>query len=184
MNKKLELSTAAHNALPSGIRRMFELAKKYDDAINLTLGEPGYPAPECVVEAAVGGLRAGKTKYTPNAGIRELREAIAFKLLRDNGIKCDPEKNLIVTAGATQALMLAMVALVNPGDEVIIQGPNWPDYRGQIDMVNAMTVYAPVSDKNGFKMTADIIEPLITEKTKLLIVNSPSNPTGAVPRRR
>ncbi|MBR3806515.1 MAG: pyridoxal phosphate-dependent aminotransferase [Clostridia bacterium] len=180
MNKKLELSTAAHNALPSGIRRMFELAKKYDDAINLTLGEPGYPAPECVVEAAVGGLRAGKTKYTPNAGIRELREAIAFKLLRDNGIKCDPEKNLIVTAGATQALMLAMVALVNPGDEVIIQGPNWPDYRGQIDMVNAMTVYAPVSDKNGFKMTADIIEPLITEKTKLLIINSPSNPTGGV----
>ena len=180
MNKKLELSTAAHNALPSGIRRMFELAKKYDDAINLTLGEPGYPAPECVVEAAVGGLRAGKTKYTPNAGIRELREAIAFKLLRDNGIKCDPEKNLIVTAGATQALMLAMVALVNPGDEVIIQGPNWPDYRGQIDMVNAKTVYAPVSDKNGFKMTADIIEPLITEKTKLLIINSPSNPTGGV----
>ena len=180
MNKKPKLSTAAHNALPSGIRRMFELAKKYDDAINLTLGEPGYTAPECVVEAAVGGLRAGKTKYTPNAGIRELREAIAFKLLRDNGIKCDPEKNLIVTAGATQALMLAMVALVNPGDEVIIQGPNWPDYRGQIDMVNAKTVYAPVSDKNGFKMTADIIEPLITEKTKLLIINSPSNPTGGV----
>ena len=180
MNEKLTLSAAAHNALPSGIRRMFELAKKYDDAINLTLGEPGFPAPDCVVEAAVRGLRAGKTKYTPNAGIKELREAIAFKLLRDNGIKCDPEKNLIVTAGATQALMLAMVALVNPGDEVIIQGPNWPDYRGQIDMVNAKTVYAPVSDKNGFKMTADIIEPLITEKTKLLIINSPSNPTGGV----
>ena len=174
------LSTAAQNALPSGIRRMFELAKNYDDAINLTLGEPGFPAPDHVIEAAIKGLREGKTKYTPNAGIRELREAIAFKLWRDNHIKCDPEKNLIVCAGATQALMLAMVTLVNPGDEVIIQGTNWPDYRGQIDMVNAKTVYAPVSEERGFKMTADIIEPLITEKTKLIIINSPSNPTGGV----
>ena len=76
--------------------------------------------------------------------------------------------------------MLAMVTLVNPGDEVIIQGPNWPDYKGQIDMVNAKTVYAKVSEENGFKMTADIIEPLITDKTKLIIINSPSNPTGGV----
>ena len=80
----------------------------------------------------------------------------------------------------TQALMLALVTLVNPGDEVIIQGPNWPDYRGQIDMVNAKTVYAKVDEKNGFKMTADIIEPLITDKTKLIIINFPSNPTGGV----
>lgn len=180
MLKRNVLSTAARNALPSGIRRMHELAKNYDDAINLTLGEPGFVAPDHVIEAAIQGLRDGKTKYTPNAGIRELREAIAWKLKTENGITCDPEKNLIVTAGATQALMLVMVTLVNPGDEVIIQGPNWPDYRGQIDMVNAKTVYAPVSEKNGFKMTADVIEPLITDKTKLIIINSPSNPTGGV----
>jgi aspartate/methionine/tyrosine aminotransferase len=122
----------------------------------------------------------GNTKYTPNAGIKPLRDAIAYKLLTENGIKCDPDKNLIVTAGATQALMLAMVTLVNPGDEVIIQGPNWPDYKGQIDTVNAKTVYAKVTEENGFKMTADVIEPLITDKTKLIIINSPSNPTGAV----
>ena len=176
----LSLSTAAINAIPSGIRKMFELAKEYPDAINLTLGEPGFDTPEHVIEAAVESLRKGKTKYTPNAGIRDLRRAIADKLWRENGIKCDPEKNLIVTAGATQALMLAMVALVNPGDEVILQGPNWPDYRGQIDMVNAKAVYAHVSEENGFKMTADIIEPLITERTKLIIINSPSNPTGGV----
>jgi aminotransferase len=76
--------------------------------------------------------------------------------------------------------MLAIVTLVNPGDEVIIQGPNWPDYRGQIDMVNGKTVYARVSEENGFKMTAEVIEPLITDKTKLIIINSPSNPTGGV----
>ena len=174
------LSTAAQNALPSGVRRMFELAQKYPDAINLTLGEPGFTTPDHIVEAGIQGLKDGKTKYTPNAGIRELREAIAYKLKKENGISCDPEKNLIVTAGATQALMLAMVTLVNPGDEVIIQGPNWPDYRGQIDMVNAKTVYAKVDEKNDFKMTADVIEPLITGKTKLIIINSPSNPTGGV----
>lgn len=180
MTNRTQLSTAAQNALPSGVRRMFELAKKYDDSINLTLGEPGFTAPEHIIEAGIKGLKDKKTKYTPNAGIKELRDAIAYKLEAENGIKCDPDKNLIVTAGATQALMLAMVTLVNPGDEVIIQGPNWPDYKGQIDMVNAKTVYAKVNEKNGFKMTADIIEPLITNKTKLIIINSPSNPTGGV----
>lgn len=180
MENRNFLSTAAQNALPSGVRRMFELAKKYDDSINLTLGEPGFTTPEHIINAGIESLKAGKTKYTPNAGIKELRDALAYKLEKENGIKCDPDKNLIVTAGATQALMLAMVTLVNPGDEVIIQGPNWPDYRGQIDMVNAKTVYAKVDEKNGFKMTADIIEPLITDKTKLIIINSPSNPTGGV----
>jgi len=180
MIKRNILSKAAQNALPSGVRRMFELAKKYDDSINLTLGEPGFTAPDHIIEACIKGLKDKKTKYTPNAGIKELRDAIAYKLLKENGIKCDPDKNLIVTAGATQALMLAMVTLVNPGDEVIIQGPNWPDYQGQIDMVNAKTVYAKVDEKNEFKMTADVIEPLITDKTKLIIINSPSNPTGGV----
>lgn len=180
MQNRNILSTAAQKALPSGVRRMFELAKNFPDAINLTLGEPGFTTPEHIINAGIKGLKDGKTKYTPNAGIKELRDAIAYKLEKENGIKCDPDKNLIVTAGATQALMLAMVTLVNPGDEVIIQGPNWPDYRGQIDMVNAKTVYAKVDEKNEFKMTADVIEPLITDKTKLIIINSPSNPTGGV----
>lgn len=180
MDQKIALSLAAQNALPSGVRRMFELAKKYPDSINLTLGEPGFRTPDYVIEAAIESLRAGETKYTPNAGIKPLRDAIAYKLKKENGIECDPDKNLIVTGGATQALMLAMVTLVNPGDEVILQGPNWPDYKGQIDMVGGVAVYARVDEKNGFKMTADVIEPLITEKTKLIIVNSPSNPTGGV----
>lgn len=174
------LSLAAKNAMQSGVRRMFELAKKYDDSINLTLGEPGFVTPEHIINAGIEGLKQGKTKYTPNAGIIDLRRAIAYKLEKENGIVCDPEKNLIVTAGATQGLMLAIATLVDKDDEVIIQGPNWPDYKGQIDTVGAKTVYAKVSEENGFKMTAEIIEPLITEKTKLIIINSPSNPTGGV----
>lgn len=177
---RTELSWASQRAMPSGVRRMFEQAKKYDDAINLTLGEPGFATPDYIVEAAVKSLRAGATKYTPNAGIKPLRDAIAYKLQTENGITCDPDKNLIVTGGATQALMLAMVTLVDPGDEVILQGPNWPDYMGQIAMVGATPVYAKVDEHCDFKMTADIIEPLITEKTKLIIINSPSNPTGGV----
>ena len=180
MIDRSSLSTAAINAAPSGVRHMFELARRYPDAINLTLGEPGFATPDYIVDAAVKSLCEGKTKYTPNAGIKPLRDAICHKLWHENKIKCDPDKNLIVTGGATQALMLAMVTLVNPGDEVIIQGPNWPDYKGQIDMVNAKVVYAKVDEKNGFKMTADVIEPLITDKTKLIIINSPSNPTGGV----
>ena len=177
---RTRLSQAAMNAEQSGVRRMFEMAKQYNDAINLTLGEPGFATPDYIVEAAVASLRGGETKYTPNAGIKSLRDAIAYKLRVENGIICDPDKNLIVTAGATQGLMLAIAALVDKGDEVIIQGPNWPDYKGQLDTVGAKTVYARVSEANGFKMTADIIEPLITEKTKLIIINSPSNPTGGV----
>lgn len=176
----LELSKAAQNSIPSGVRKMFEKAKAYPDSINLTIGEPGFITPKHIIDVGIENLQKGKTKYTSNAGIKELRDALAEKLWKENGIKCDPDKNLIVTAGATQALMLAMITLVNPGDEVIIPGPSWPDYRGQVDMVNAVPVYARVKEENGFKMTADIIEPLITDKTKLIIINSPSNPTGGV----
>ncbi len=176
----IRLSNAAECTVFSGVRRMFEQAKNYPDAINLTLGEPGFFAPKKAIDAAICGFIQNKTKYTPNAGIRELRAAICEKLKRENGLCFDPDKNIIVTAGATQGLMLAMAALVNPGDEVILQGPNWPDYKGQIDTVGAKAVYATVDAEHEFKMTADVIEPHITKKTKLLIVNSPSNPTGGV----
>lgn len=180
MVDRTQFSRAALTAEASGVRRMFELARKYEDSINLTLGEPGFATPDYVIDAAVASLKAGKTKYTPNAGIKSLRDAIAVKLKKENGIVCDPDKNIVVTAGATQGLMLVISTLVDEGDEVIIQGPNWPDYKGQLDTVGAKTVYARVSEENGFKMTADVIEPFITDKTKLIIINSPSNPTGGV----
>lgn len=174
------LSQASKNAIPSGIRKMFEKADHYDNTINMSLGEPGFVTPQSIIESGVSHLRAGKTKYVSNAGIKSFRDAISKKLLNENAIETDPDKNIIVTAGATQALMLTMTTIVDPGDEVILPDPAWPDYLGQIQMVNGVPVNAKLNEENEFKMTADVIEPLISEDTKLIILNSPSNPTGAI----
>jgi len=174
------LSKASKNAIPSGIRKMFEKANHYEDTINMSLGEPGFITPQNIIESAVSHLRAGKTKYASNAGIKSFRNALSKKLLNENDIETDPDKNIIVTAGATQALMLAMTTLVDPGDEVILPDPAWPDYLGQIQMVNGVPVHAKLDEENEFKMTADVIEPLISRDTKLIILNSPSNPTGSI----
>lgn len=174
------LSTSARTFPASGVRLMFEKAKRFDDAINLCIGEPGFITPEHIIRAGCDNLLKGKTKYTPNAGIPALREALAEKLLTENGISCNPDKNIIVTAGATQALMLCILTLVDPGDEIIFSDPAWPDYLGQVLMASAKPVRAAVGEDNGFKMTADRIEPLITPRTKLILLNSPNNPTGAM----
>jgi len=173
-------SPAANNVTFSGVRAMFDLAAGRENLVNLCLGEPGFITAPNVIEAAVKYLREGKTKYTPNLGMPQLREALSRKLWKENGIRSDPEKNLLVTVGATQALILTMMLFAGPGDEVIIPDPCWPNYFDETYMVNATPVSAPLTEENGFCMTAEIIEPLITEKTKLIVINSPANPTGAV----
>lgn len=176
----LEFSAASKNTVPSGVRTMFEKASKYENVINMSLGEPGFTTPKHIIEVAVSNLRDGKTRYASNAGNRDLRYAISKKLYQENNLKTNPDKNIIVTAGATQALMLTMVTLISPGEEVILPDPAWPDYLGQIHMVNGVPIFAKLSEDNQFKMTADVIEPLITDRTKIIIVNSPANPTGAI----
>ena len=176
----MKMSFAAENYPTSGIRAMFDRASHYDHVVNLCLGEPGPTTPDDIIQVAVDGLLARKTKYQPNLGILPLREAIAEKMARENRIHLDPEREILVTIGATEALMLTMLTLVNPGDEVIIPDPAWPNYIGQTMMVNAKPVLARLTEDNGFKMTADIIEPLITPKTRLIMLNSPSNPTGGI----
>lgn len=176
----MRLSHAARVFPASGIRRMFEKAVMYDDAINLCIGEPGFITPKHVIDVGMEYLEKGKTKYTPNAGIPPLREAVAEKLNRENGIPCEGRKNIIITQGATQALMLALITLADYGDEIIIPDPAWPDYLGQVYMANAVPVMAKLTEENGFRMTAEVIEPLITPKTKVIMINSPSNPTGAM----
>lgn len=176
----LRLSERLINNPASGIRLMFELAKKYDNVINLCIGEPDFPTPPHLVEAGIKALEEGHTKYTSNAGVLELRKAIAEKLEKENGIIADPEKNIVVTAGATEAIGLAMLALINPGDEVILPMPCWPNYNGQILMAGGKIVHVSTYEEDFFHVKAKAIEEAITDKTKLLIINSPSNPTGAV----
>ena len=159
---------------------MFSLAAGYPDALSLGIGEPDFPTPEHIREAGKRALDEGRTKYTPNAGIPELRRGLAEKLSRENGLVCDPERNLVVTSGACEAIMLSLLGLVEPGDEVLVPDPGWPNYYGQVHMAGGMTVPYPLLESERFHVRAEHIAPRITPRTRLLLLNSPGNPTGAV----
>lgn len=172
----------ADNALlmpRSGIRRVFDLVSSMSDVIHLEVGEPNFPTPPHVVEASVEAARNGYTKYTPNAGIPELREAIADKLRRHHGFVADPT-DIIVTAGATEGLYSTFLTLLNPGDRVLVPEPGWPNFSMQVHIVGGIPVPYPVSWEEGFVPRTEDLERLISEDTTVLVINSPSNPTGAV----
>jgi len=164
----------------SGIRKMFNLAAQVPEAVNLSVGQPDFDTPEHIVEAAKRALDEGHTRYTPGLGILPLREAIARKVWRENKIQADPAKEIMVTVGAMEGIILSLLALVDPGDEVLIGDPSYTNYEGQIRLINGEPVRVPALENNHFKLDPDDIEKAITEKTRLLIINSPANPTGAV----
>lgn len=172
------LSDIAKKYPASGIRKMFDLASKYDDLINLTVGEPNFDTPKNIIEAAKVALDEGYTHYNPNAGIKELREAIAnhYKKYSDEYTY----ENVMVTVGGMEAIMLSLITTINPGDEVIIPNPCFANYEGQIMMVGAKPVSVPLLEENNFKIKAGDIEKAITPKTKAILLNSPSNPLGSV----
>jgi aspartate aminotransferase len=156
-----------------------ELKRSGVTVINFTVGEPDFPTPENVRKAAERAIESGMTKYTPTSGTPELRKAIAEKLKRENGLMYS-EKNVIATAGGKQALYNAIMTICNPGDEVIIPSPYWVTYPEQVKLAGGVPVYAKASKDDGFRLKAQDVEGRVTKKTKLLIVNSPNNPTGAV----
>lgn len=176
----MKLSDRALNTPASGIRKMFELANKYEDVINLCIGEPGFTTPQNIINAAKLALDKGYTKYTSNAGIIELREALANKLKKDNKINADAENELIVTTGAGEAIILSLMAVVNMGDEVILSNPYWTNYLGHIAVAGGKPIFVETSEADAFSIKANNIESKITSKTKVIIINSPSNPTGGV----
>lgn len=175
-----ELSIAARNIPLSPIREMFDMAMGMKDVVSFTLGEPDFQTPPHIVEAAVEALRSGKHHYTPNAGILPLRQAICETTQRTHGLCYDPEKQAIVTCGGTEALVLSMMTLLDPGDEVLISDPCWTNYATQLQLINAVARPVPVTMENRFQYTAEALEKAITPKTKMLILNSPANPTGGV----
>jgi len=174
------ISQNAQRIPRSGIREMFEIARNYKDVVNLGIGETGFETPANIVEAGVKALRNGYTKYTSNAGILELRKVITNKLIEENNFRSIDKDNIIVTAGATEAIMLALLSIIVPGDEVIIPDPEWPNYIGQILLIGGRTVPVQTYEEDKFHLKAKSIEAAITPKTKVIILNSPSNPTGAV----
>jgi len=173
------LSRRALESPQSGIRKMFGLAAKMTDLANLGIGEPDFATPPEIVEAAVRALREGATKYTSNAGIPPLREVIMEKLSRENNLPGTPD-NVIVTAGACEALILCLMAVTDPGDEVIIPDPCWSNYMGEIHLAGGRAVPARTYKEDRFHLKASTVKSLLTEKTRVLFLNTPSNPTGAV----
>ncbi len=159
--------------------RAKQLAAEGRDLINLTAGEPDFPTVRKAADAAVAAVRAGFTYYTEAAGIRPLREAIAAKLLRDNGLTYAPEE-IAVTPGAKFGLYAAMQVLLDPGDEVLVPAPYWVSYPEQARLAGASPVFVPTAESDGFVLRAATIAERITPRTKLLVLNSPCNPTGAV----
>ena len=175
------LSQVAKNYPASGIRKMFDLAEKYDDVIKLTVGEPNFDTPENIKEAAKKAIDDGFTHYNPNAGLKDLREAVSNKYKKYS--EDYTFENVMITVGALEALTLTLMTTVNPGDEVIIPDPCFPNYFGQIMMVGAKTVTVPVYEDNDFVIRAEDIEKAVTPKTKAILLNSPSNPLGSVMNR-
>jgi len=157
---------------------MFDLAREYDDVVNLTLGEPNFDTPEYIKEAAKKALDENFTHYAPNAGMTVLREAIAEKYHSYwDGYRGG---NVLVSIGALEGLTLAMMSLLNPGDEVLVPDPCFPNYHGQAAITGLKTVTVPTYEENDYRMQASDAEKMITPRTKAIILNSPCNPTGAV----
>jgi aminotransferase len=165
---------------PSGIRRFFTLAQGIPDAISLSLGEPDFTSPRHALDAGWQAAKEGKTHYTPTNGISELREALAQKAYRDYSLSYDPNSEILITVGGTEAIFLALMGLVNPGDEVLIPNPGFVVYEPGVLLTDGVAVHVPLLEKNDFRPCIDDVMSLITDKSRVMILNYPNNPTGAV----
>ena len=164
----------------SGIRKLFDLARTMSDVISLGIGEPDFDTPQHIREAAKRALDAGYTRYTPNAGFPDLREALSAKVAQVNGLDYTPQEVLVSGGGCTGALLLALLTLVDPGDEVIISDPCFVVYEAVARIVGATPVFVAVREEEDFRLIPEDVEKSLTTKTKLIILNSPSNPTGGI----
>ena len=179
MEQELRISQRAKQYPASGIRKMFDLAAQYPEAIKLTVGEPNFETPQYIKDAAKRALDEGQTHYAPNAGTTELREAVAAKYRKQywEGYTKD---HVIITVGAMEGLFLAMMTLLDPGDEILVPDPCFPNYYGQASSIGARAVPVPTYEEYGYRLQAADIEKAVTPRTRAILLNSPCNPTGAV----
>ena len=174
------ISRRANSVGRTKIRKMYELEMTLDNVISFTVGEPDFNTPENIVRACEKALAEHKTGYAPNQGVFELREAIVERTLETHGVKYNPVDEVLITAGGMNALRAASEALTNPGDEIIVPDPYWCNHYHHPLMELGVAVRVPVDESSNYMYDPDKLEGYITEKTKAILLNSPSNPTGRV----
>lgn len=177
------VSKVAYNLKPSGIRKFFDIAQQLDGVISLGVGEPDFPTPWSIRKKAITAIEKGKTVYTANSGLIDLRKAISEYTDNKIGVKYDPEKEIIVTVGGSEAIDLAIRALMEKGDEVLVVEPCFVCYSPIVELMGGTPVPIRTKLENKFRLTAQELREKITDKTKLLILPFPNNPTGAVMRK-
>jgi aminotransferase len=177
------LSKRVAGLKPSGIRKFFDIAATMKDVISLGIGEPDFTTPEPILQAGIRSLQNGETHYTSNWGKLELRQAIADNLKNLYGVSYSPENEVVATVGVSEALYLTMVAVLDPGDEVIIPTPCFVSYQAEVILAGGVPVEIPSKIENNFQLDPDEVRAAITPKTKVIFVGYPSNPTGAVAER-
>jgi aminotransferase len=180
MNMIDMISPSVKNIPPSGIRKFFDLVNEMKDAISLSIGEPDFVTPWNIREAGIYSLEKGRTHYSPNAGFMELREEISKYVERKYSIEYNPKDQIIVTVGGSEAIDIALRSLVGPGDEVIIPEPSFVAYKPCTIFAGATPVTIDLKMEDQFKLTPELLERAITDKTKVLFLTFPNNPTGAV----
>ena len=174
------LSANVQDIKPSGIRKFFDMLSGMDDVVGLTVGEPDFVTPWHIRVAGIESLEKGKTYYTANAGLADLRREIAAYLERRFDLRYDPATEIVVTVGGSEAIDLTMRALIEPGDEVIVPQPSFVCYGPIAELAHGKPVFIETKEADNFKLTAAALRAAITEKTKLLVLPFPNNPTGAV----
>jgi aspartate/methionine/tyrosine aminotransferase len=168
----------------SGIREIFEKAQKIPDVIRLEFGEPDFDTPENIKAAAIRAIQQGKTKYTSSYGMLELRNEIAGKLKKENGIDYEPKTEVVVSAGATAAINIAFLAVVDSGEEIMVPDPGWATYSHAVNLVGAVPIPYALKESNGYSFDRRAAEKLVSPKTRAILINTPSNPTGSILTRK
>lgn len=169
---------------PSGIRKFFDIVSEMDDAISLGVGEPDFDTPWHIRDEGIYSLEKGRTFYTSNAGLKELKEEICNYLKRKQGVIYDPDQEVLVTVGGSEAIDIGLRAVLNPGDEVLIPQPSFVSYEPCALMAGGVPVIIELKAENEFRLTAEELENAITDKTKVLVLPFPNNPTGAIMERQ
>ena len=174
------VSRSVQNLRPSGIRRYFDIAATMDDVVTLGIGEPDFTTPRHVMDAGIASLNAGQTGYTSNAGDATLRATIADHVRQRYDLAYDPDSEVLVTVGVSEALWLAMKAILDPGDEVLVVEPCFVANAAAVEMAGGVPIMVQTSVEHEFQVTGAALEAHITERTKAILISYPNNPTGAI----